>query len=132
MHARSLWLLAFGLITMGVIPGRVSGAGADMPKLRVRTSGPNANRLIEDATGKPFFMAGCCPQSMVNAIPTNGMNAYFKARREQGFNMAWVYVSAFVHDQSKQNPTVVVDYAGNYMLLDRSTPNVMPSNLNPG
>ncbi len=108
----------------------VESLAADLPKLRVRTAGPNALRLIEDVNGKPFFMAGWAPQNIVHTIPTSAMNDYFKTRHAQGFNTAWVVVSGWIDAQGEDNPIDQRDYAGNYMVLDRSNPSLTPSNLN--
>ena len=137
--ARVLWLQAIVLIAFAAMQGLVSRTwAAEMPKLRIRTVGPNAHRLIEDKNGKPFFMAGICPQNLVQKISTANMNAYFKARHDQGFNAAWVMVSGWDHyakppmltgtGYSLENN--VHDVAGNAIKVDPADPNFAPPNLN--
>ena len=81
-----LWLQALSLIVCVAMLGLAFVArAAELPKLRVRTAGVNAGHLIEDAKGRPFFMVGICPQNLIQKVRTADMNAYFKARHEQGF-----------------------------------------------
>ena len=111
---------------------------AEMPKLRVRTSGVNAQHLIEDAIGKPFFMAGICPQNFLQKVSMRDMDAYFKARHEQGFNTAWAMISGWNHfakppllpggNYSREDD--VQDAAGNAIKLDPTNLNFAPPNLN--
>lgn len=105
------------------------GKAAEMPKLRIRTAGVNAGHLIEDANGKPFFMVGLCPQNLIQKLRTADMNAYFKARHDQGFNIAWVVISGWDHyakppflpNSHYDLEDDVHDAEGNAIKLDRRT-----------
>jgi hypothetical protein len=95
-----------------------------MPKLRIR---PGNRHLIEE-NGKPFFMAGVCPQSIVHWCTTKQMDAYFADRQKRHFNFAWVVINAFdsAGRVAMTNPT---DARGNSMLLHGTSWD--PKNLNP-
>lgn len=106
-----------------------------LPILRVRTSGPNAHRLIEDSSGRPFFMAGICPQNLIYRVPRSKFDDYFKVRHDQGYNMAWVLVGgiACVGDYNDftcphYQPT---DNAGHHLRLNTNTLNMAAENINP-
>jgi Protein of unknown function (DUF4038)/Putative collagen-binding domain of a collagenase len=112
-------------------PGLAAGVGSpgsaavrSMPKLRVRASN---RHLLEDENGKPFFVAGVCPQNMVHWLTREQMDAYFADRRARLFNCAWVVINAFLTGNfPATNP---VDAHGNTMLLKGTSWD--PQNLNP-
>ncbi len=96
-----------------------------LPKLRTR----NANRhLIEDENGRPFFVAGVCPQSIVHWSTPAQMDAYFADRHAKHFNFAWVMINAF-DSAGKFDMTNPTDAYGHSMLLHGTSWN--PRNLNP-
>jgi hypothetical protein len=104
------------------------GAVRSLPKLRVRASN---RHLLEDENGKPFFMAGVCPQSMVHWLTREQMDSYFADRKARLFNCAWVPINGFLTPSTDaawaaNNP---VDAHGNKMLLEGTSWN--PRNLNP-
>ena len=125
-----------GLMAMLVLAGL--SWSAEMPKLRVRTAGVNAGHLIEDANGKAFFMAGICPQNFIHTVSRANMDAYFKARHEQGFNIAWAMISGWDHfgkppflpGGNYSREVDVHDAAGNAIQLDPKNPSFAPPNLN--
>ncbi|HVN79483.1 MAG TPA: hypothetical protein VMW38_10840 [Terriglobia bacterium] len=93
-QARGLWLQAPSLIGCVAMLSLASVArAAELPRLRIRTAGVNAHHLIEDANDKPIFMVGICPQNFIQTVSMANMNAYFKARHERGFNIAWAMIS---------------------------------------
>ncbi len=134
------WVQALSLIAGAAVVSLALGAQAgEMPKLRIRTSGVNAHHLIEDANGKAFFMAGICPQNFIQKVRIADMNAYFKARHEQGFNIAWVVISGWNHfgkppflpgSSNYDLEDDVRDAAGNAIKLDPRNINFAPPNLN--
>lgn len=110
----------------GVAAGIPSADGAaNMPKLRIRAGN---RHLIEDENGKPFFMAGVCPQSMIRWSTPAQMDAYFADRQKRHFNFAWVLVNAFdsAGKEAMTNPT---DVRGDSMLFHGTSWD--PANLNP-
>ena len=133
------WLVTFGSrrpaerprIAMGSPFGMAASfansgeAAASMPKLRIRASN---RHLIEDENGKPFFMAGVCPQGMIHWSTPAQMDAYFADREKRHFNFAWVVVN--VWDSAGKalvnNPT---DARGDSMLQHGTSWD--PKNLNP-
>ncbi len=138
-HAVGLWLHALSIIGCAAMLSLATMAQAtELPKLRIRAAGVNAHHLIEDANGKPFFMVGICPQNFIQKVSIANMNAYFKARHEQGFNMAWAMVSGW--DHFGKPPFLaggnypleddVHDVAGNAIKLDPKNLNFAPPNLN--
>lgn len=67
----------------GSVPGGSSGCASRFPLHA-------SERLLVDACGVPFSVAGDSPQCLsANLSPAN-MNAYFASRAAQGFNAAWV------------------------------------------
>jgi hypothetical protein len=87
--------------TLGMACSMDSGAEAalrSMPKLQTRQSNPH---LIEDENGKPFFMAGVCPQNIVHWITAGQMDLYFADRQKRDFNFAWVVINAFTRQETK-------------------------------
>ncbi len=136
---RGLRRQALGLIGLTAMLGLAGVAGAaEMPRLRIRTAGVNAHHLIEDANGKAFFMVGICPQNFLQKVSTADMNAYFKVRHDQGFNVAWVMISGWNHfgkppflpggNYSLEDD--VRDAAGNAIKLDPKDLDFAPPNLN--
>jgi hypothetical protein len=101
------------------------GMAGLMPKLRVRASN---RHLLEDENGKPFFVAGVCPQNMIGWLTQEQMDTYFADRKARLFNCAWVVINAFsIGDYfPTTNP---VDAHGNQMLLNGTS--WSPDNLNP-
>lgn len=97
-----------------------------MPKLRVRASN---RHLLEDENGKPFFVAGVCPQNMVHWLTREQMDTYFADRQARHFNCAWVAINAFLEGAVTSAATNPVDAYGNKMLLNDSS--WIPQNLNP-
>jgi Protein of unknown function (DUF4038)/Putative collagen-binding domain of a collagenase len=113
-------------------PGTAAGGGSageeavrSMPKLRVRAGN---RHLLEDENGKPFFVAGVCPQNMVQSFTREQMDTYFADWQARLFNCAWVSINAFspVSTDLATNP---VDAHGNRMLLKGTS--WSPQNLNP-
>ena len=49
-----------------------------------------SERLLVDACGVPFSVAGDSPQCLAATLSPANMNAYFAARAAQGFNSFWV------------------------------------------
>ena len=101
------WMAASGLrapsslarMEMGEHLGMAAGIGSGgdaavrrLPKLRIRAGN---RHLIEDENGKPFFIAGVCPQSIIHWSTPDQMDAYFADRQAKHFNFAWVMVNAF-------------------------------------
>jgi Protein of unknown function (DUF4038)/Putative collagen-binding domain of a collagenase len=146
MHRRNFVTIALGWVVNPVLPrpswlardqtaeglGMATDIGnADdaalpgLPKLRTRAANPH---LIEDENGKPFFMAGVCPQSMVHWSTPEQMDAYFADRQKRHFNFAWVVINAFdaAGKMALTNPT---DAHGDSML--RHGTSWDPKNLNP-
>jgi hypothetical protein len=123
---------------MAILSLAFMASAAELPKLRIRRAGVNAGHLIEDANGKPFFMAGICPQNLIQKLRTADMEAYFKARHEQGFNAAWVVISGWDHfgkppflpNSHYDREDDVHDAAGNAIKLDPKNINFAPPNLN--
>ncbi len=76
-------------------------------------------------------MAGWCPQNIVHSVPSDKMDAYFKTRHEQGFNIAWVLVSGWDDGLFYKNNPCVHDHAGNPILKDQTNHSYDPANLNP-
>lgn len=99
--------------------------GRPLPKLRIRADN---RHLIEDENGKPFFMAGVCPQSILHWSTREQMDTYFADRQKRLFNFAWVLINAF-DSPGKFSLTNPTDARGNSMLLHGSSWN--PENLNP-
>ena len=96
-----------------------------LPKLRIRAGN---RHLIEDENGKPFFMAGVCPQSILHWSTPEQMDAYFADRQKRHFNFAWVVINAF-DSEGKASLTNPTDARGNSMLLHGTSWD--PKNLNP-
>ncbi len=126
---------AGGFAEARVRPGpAVASARTAMSRLRVRTAGPNAYRLIEDAEGRPFFVAGWCIQNLVHTLPVERFDAYFQAMHGKGFNTAWVNASGWDGrpDPNSPNPR---DSAGNMLQRDSgavgSGGSLETANLNP-
>jgi len=90
----------------------------------------SSNRhLLEDESGKPFFMAGVCPQNMVHWLTREQMDTYFADRQARLFNCAWVAINAFLASAGTSAATNPVDAHGNKMLLKGES--WRPDNLNP-
>jgi hypothetical protein len=136
------WMAAPGLRTQ-LTPGRVrfaarfgmasaaEAATPRMPKLRTRASNPH---LIEDENGKPFFMAGLCPQNMIHWCKPQQMDTYFADRQRRHFNFAWIMITGWNVsnglDMTSPNPAEnPVDASGHWMLLKGTS--WYPHNLNP-
>ena len=139
MRDCGLWAQALSLIVCATMLSLAFLArAAELPKLRIRTTGVNAGHIIEDANGKPFFMIGICPQNLIQTVRKADMNAYFKARHEQGFNTAWVVISGWNHfgkppllpNSHYDLEDDVRDAAGNAIKLDSKNINFAPPNLN--
>ena len=111
----------------GVGSGGAGGAAAvpGLPRLRTRARNPH---LIEDENGKPFFIAGVCPQSILHWSTPEQMDVYFADREKRHFNFAWVVINAF-DSQGKDSLTNPTDARGNAMLLSGTSWD--PENLNP-
>ncbi len=115
----------------------IASAG-ELPALRVRQTGVNAQRIIEDVNGKPFFVAGWNPQDIVMVTPTADFDACFKTRHEQGINMAWICIAPFDWSVNGNKPTPEhwnpMDFAGNRLMLNPTAGgpygSLEPSNLN--
>ena len=121
----------------GVASAAVVGHAGDspvpsLPKLRVCARN---RHLVEDETGKPFFMAGVCPQNIIEMCTADQMDTYFADRQARHFNFAWVVINSYI----MTNPSVILDGApgaenppdarGHRMLLKGTSWN--PQNLNP-
>jgi hypothetical protein len=113
--------------------GSVSDAAAvpRLPKLRTRARNPH---LLEDENGRPFFVAGVCPQNILHWCIPEQMDAYFADRQARHFNFAWVVINGFdmsngLNMKSPMPATNSVDARGNSMLLEGTS--WMPQNLNP-
>jgi hypothetical protein len=102
------------------------GAARSMPKLRVRASN---RHLLEDENGKPFFVAGVCPQNMVHWLTREQMDTYFADRQTRLFNCAWVAINAFLAWAVTSAATNPMDAHRNKMLLKGTS--WSPQNLNP-
>jgi hypothetical protein len=148
-HHIAKWLIAFAMIALGgvVAPGlrtalpfagvrtgeclradtdpAGSATVGRLPKLRIRAGN---RHLVEDENGKPLFIAGVCPQSIIHWCTPDQMDAYFTDRQARHFNFAWVMVTAFdsAGQRALTNPT---DAHGEAMLLSGSS--YSPQNLNP-
>jgi hypothetical protein len=110
--------------SVGVVLLTVAGfACAALPLLRVRAANP---RLIEDANGAPFFMAGDCPQNMMHALSYAEMDAFFANRQAKGCNIHWVCLTS-EDEMGTQQP---IDHAGNNLKLNTSN-GWWASNMNP-
>ena len=90
--------------------------------------GAGNRHLIEDENGKPFFMAGVCPQSILHWCTPEQMDVYFADREKRHFNFAWVVINAF-DSQGKDSLTNPTDARGHAMLLHGASWD--PENLNP-
>ena len=108
---------AFAASTGAPVPG--------LPKLRICAGN---RHLIEDENGKPFFMAGVCPQSILHWCTPEQMDVYFADREKRHFNFAWVLINAF-DSQGKDSLTNPTDARGHAMLLHGASWD--PENLNP-
>ncbi|MDD1713371.1 MAG: DUF4038 domain-containing protein [Methanoregulaceae archaeon] len=75
-----------------------------LPALRGRAGN---QRLIEDSTGKAFFMAGFAPQGIM-CKSKGTIDSFFTARQSQGYNFAWIFAAPFFTN---------VDYYGNHMFF---------------
>jgi hypothetical protein len=125
-------------IQMGGRPAMAAGVGNEseaavprFPKLRTRASNPH---LIEDENGKPFFMAGLCPQNIMHWCTPEQMETYFADRQRRHFNFAWVMITGWnlsngVDMASPRPAENSVDASGNPMLLKGTS--WYPQNLNP-
>ena len=111
--------MAANIASAGEMPARA------LPKLRIRAGN---RHLIEDENGKPFFVAGVCPQSILHWSTPEQMDAYFADRQKRHFNFAWVVINAF-DSQGKASLTNPTDARGNSMLLHGTSWD--PQNLNP-
>jgi len=123
---------------MGRRPAMAAGVGNEseaavprFPKLRTRASNPH---LIEDENGKPFFMAGLCPQNIMHWCTPEQMETYFADRQRRHFNFAWVMITGWnlsngVDMASPRPAENSVDASGNPMLLKGTS--WYPQNLNP-
>jgi len=134
-----MWMQILTLIGfMAMVSLASTALAAELPKIRIRKAGVNAYHLIEDTNAIPFFMVGICPQNFIQKVSTADMNAYFKARHEQGFNIAWAMISGWNHFSKPPflaggNYSVeddVRDAAGNAIKLDSKNINFAPPNLN--
>ena len=94
---------------------------AELPALRVRASNP---RLIEDANGKPFFVAGTCPQNILRDCQRAQVDAFFANRQAKHFNLAQVNIFSLI--PTRPDP---VDAYGNHFFLNGE--GFEPSNINP-
>ncbi len=106
-------------------PLKVSAGGSTHPpKLRIRTKGVKAYPLIEDAKGKPFFLAGYCPQNIVRNCRRARVDALFANRQAKHFNLAQIDIIALA--RTRPDP---VDAYGNHFFLNGES--FEPSNINP-
>jgi len=96
-----------------------------LPMLRTRAGN---RHLIEDENGRPFFIAGVCPQNLIHWSTPDQMDTYFADRQKRNFNFAWVVINGF-DSEGKYTLTNPVDGGGNSMLLGGTSWN--PQNLNP-
>jgi hypothetical protein len=120
----------------GVASATVAGHAGDaavpsLPKLRVCARN---RHLIEDENGKPFFIAGFCPQNILHWCTPDQMDVYFADRQRRHFNFAWVMITGWNvsngSDMTSANPAESsVDASGNWMLLKGTS--WYPNNLNP-
>jgi len=138
-HNSGLWMRALSLIAcVAMLSLAFVSRAAELPRLLVRTAGVNAGHLIQDANGKLFFMVGICPQNLIQKVRTADIDKYFKARHEQGFNIAWVMISGWDHfggppflpNSHYDLEDDVRDAAGNAIKLDPKNINFAPPNLN--
>ena len=121
-----------GVASAAVIGHAGDAAVRSLPKLRI---GVRNRHLIEDETGKPFFVAGICPQNIVHWCTPDQMDTYFAERQARHFNFAWVIINGY--NMSKPRPVLddtnsaenPFDARGNSMLLKGTSWN--PKNLNP-
>jgi Protein of unknown function (DUF4038)/Putative collagen-binding domain of a collagenase len=100
-----------------------------MPKLRVRASN---RHLIEDENGKPFFMAGVSPHTIIHWLTPAQMDTYFADLEKRHFNFAWVMVNAIddaINGAGNGDPNDSIDARGDHMLLHGASWD--PKNLNP-
>ena len=113
------------LATASAFAGTAGAPIPSLPKLRIRAGN---RHLIEDENGKPFFMAGVCPQSILHWCTPEQMDVYFADRAKRHFNFAWVVINAF-DSQGKDSLTNPTDARGHAMLLHGASWD--PENLNP-
>ena len=113
------------LAATSALAGNAGAPTPSLPKLRIRAGN---RHLIEDENGKPFFMAGVCPQSILHWCTPEQMDVYFADREKRHFNFAWVVINAF-DSQGKDSLTNPTDARGHAMLLHGASWD--PENLNP-
>jgi hypothetical protein len=118
-------------LAMARADNRASAPASRLPKLRTCAGNPH---LVEDENGKPFFVAGFCPQNIIHWCTPAQMETYFADRQARHFNFAWVMITGWNvsngSDMTAANPAEnPVDASGNWMLLKGTT--WSPHNLNP-
>ena len=109
--ASSLSLILDGLPTLAQQGNDRGKPSAKLTKLRVSSN----HRYLEDASARPFFLVGDCPQNLALKLARAEFDAYMADCESKGFNWLWICIDGQNSDGPTTNPPV--DKQGHRMMM---------------
>src|SRR5262245_34951647 len=65
---------------------------ADVKTRLSQLSVSRSGRFLQDASGKPFFLIGDCPQNLPLKLAVAEMDGYVTDCETKGFNLLWICI----------------------------------------
>lgn len=84
----------------------------DLSPLSVSSNG----RYLQDASGRPFFLVGDCPQNLPLKLAAPEFDRYMDDCAERGFNLLWICIDGQRSNKGNEKPPI--DRQDNRMMVN--------------